>query len=617
MKPGRNSSEYVGGDVTVNGFAKALNWLGKAIKGIRAHLIDTQSNQLLQRADILLYQIDASDFSLRQLEGAVSHLIGDELHTSQRFAYHSLKTLLHPMDRQEVEHSFNSLEADEEYDLKYRIVNKRGETRWIHDRGVKLIGNPGKGVLQGIWSDITELEITKQSLDFIATKDPLTGLYNQFAFNDVHEVWIDQYRIAQEPFAVFRIHIDNYKNITDSLGIGSSDKFVRKFAAQLQDVLGESSAISRISSDLFCALIKIPQADDDTIAKQMALDLYKRFLTPFSIKQFRLKAQISIGISLCPYNSDESYMLLRQAETAMYKAIDEGGGQFEVFTDEMDQRARFKAMIENDLLEALEENQLYLEYQPQVGINTGEIIGAEALIRWRHPVHGYIMPTDFISIAETTGMIREVGMWVFSQACKARASWGPHSHNLVLAINVSPIQLDEGFVEFAHRTLRQYRLPPHCIEIEITENHLMENLDSRIAALRALSQMGIALAIDDFGTGYSSLSCLRQLPLQKIKIDRSFVKEISEEVAVEGEDNGSAIIQAIIGIARSMNMTVLAEGVEKDVQLKHLKDKGCDSFQGYLFSPPISSLGMIKLFNKHDDQIASQTAAKASSGSLG
>jgi diguanylate cyclase (GGDEF)-like protein len=559
--------------------------------------LDIKGSQqsLLKRVKLAFYTLDSSTLDLVVLDEAVAEILDISFeHEGERSSNRNLKTWLNPIDKQRIVTCFEQVGEGGEYELKYRITTFKDQMKWVLDKGVKK-KSQNQVLCIGVWKDITEFELIKQSLDFLSRKDPLTGLLNRFAFNDEFEQWVEQQRDKKNYFALLRLQIDNYEHLKDTLGVENIDQFERLYALKLKEIMDSSAILSRQGVGLYCALLPLTDVDDEMTVINYCTLIQRHSLSPMAIKQLSLKVSASVGISLSPKYAEESHLLTRQADMALQKVIENGGNHYAFFSEEMNERVRFKTMVENELLEAIEAKQLYLEFQPQVDMSAGQILGAEALVRWRHPVHGFIAPIDFIDIAETTGLIRELGMWVFSQACKVRSSWaGQLPSDVVMAVNVSPIQLDERFVDFVHRTLRQYQLPPKCIEIEVTENHLMENFKDRISNLKALSKMGIPLAIDDFGTGYSSLSCLRQLPLQKIKIDRSFVKDITD---IEHSD-GNAIIKAILAIGSSLNMKVLAEGVEVEFQEQYLKAQGCDAYQGYYFSPPVSSIGMIKLYNE-------------------
>jgi EAL domain-containing protein (putative c-di-GMP-specific phosphodiesterase class I) len=302
----------------------------------------------------------------------------------------------------------------------------------------------------------------------------------------------------------------------------------------------------------------------------------------YELDYYKLNTSCSIGISMYPQDSTESHILLRNADTAMYSAKAKGGNRYQFYTDEMNQKVNSRLTIETELRRAIKENEFEVHYQPQVNAYTGELEGAEALVRWIHPTAGMISPVEFIPIAEETGLIRDIGDWVLEQACLTFKQWNQEAElNLSVAVNVSVRQLDDSFVLRVQEILNQTGFSHDQLELEITESLLMDNIQENVRILENINRQGVRFAMDDFGTGYSSLSYLRQFPISKLKIDRSFVNDITDDPDAE------AIIRAIIAMGQTLKLKIIAEGVENHQQLVLLQTMGCDSYQGYFFSKPL------------------------------
>ena len=304
----------------------------------------------------------------------------------------------------------------------------------------------------------------------------------------------------------------------------------------------------------------------------------------YELDNYKLNTSCSIGISMYPQDSIESDILLRNADTAMFSAKELGGNCYQFYTDEMNQKVNSRLTIETELRRAITQNEFEVHYQPQVNARSGELEGAEALVRWIHPTAGMISPDDFIPVAEETGLIKDIGDWVLNEACKTFQQWNLESGlNLSLAVNVSVIQLSDDFVLRIKEILNETGFNSQSLELEITESLLMNDVTENIRILESINRQGIRFAMDDFGTGYSSLSYLRQFPISKLKIDRSFVNDITDD------NDDEAIIRAIIAMGQTLKLKVIAEGVENHQQLVLLQSMGCDSYQGYYFSKPLNT----------------------------
>ncbi|CAJ0783235.1 hypothetical protein LMG7141_01364 [Ralstonia condita] len=438
-------------------------------------------------------------------------------------------------------------------------------------------------------------------LDYLAHIDSVTELPNRHAFNERLQVSL---RRAGQAGAVglLLLDLDNFKVVNDTLGHNNGDRLLRQVARRLNDVIEQANlraVLCRIGGDEFAVIAElsgraqIAQSEASTIADGLAKRILAALAAPFALDLHQIYVTASVGVSLYPHDARDVQTLTRNADTAMYYAKNHGKNAASSFTSEMDQQARRRLRVEADLRRALDREELLLTYQPQVrlqalaegstSLGASHVHGVEALVRWRHPEVGIIGPGEFIAVAEETGLIVPLGLWVLRTACLQAARWMREEEaTLRVSVNLSARQArDPALVKNVLDILQETGLPPHLLELEITESVLMEDIEANIALLEALHAAGISLSIDDFGTGYSSLAYLQRFPIQKLKIDRSFVQRMPGD--------GEAIASAVIAMAHSLNMEVVAEGVEDPEQLMLLRGAGCDLGQGYLFSRPLQA----------------------------
>ncbi|MBB0026254.1 bifunctional diguanylate cyclase/phosphodiesterase [Ralstonia pickettii] len=460
-------------------------------------------------------------------------------------------------------------------------------------------------------------------LDYLAHIDSVTELPNRHAFNERLQVSLKR---AGQTGAVglLLLDLDNFKVVNDTLGHNNGDRLLRQVARRLNDVIEQANlraVLCRIGGDEFAVIAELSGRAQiaETEAATLADGLAKRILAalgaPFSLDLHQIYVTASVGVSLYPHDARDVQVLTRNADTAMYHAKNHGKNAAASFTSEMDQQARRRLRVEADLRRALDREELLLAYQPQVRLSTDDahdavisranVYGVEALVRWRHPEIGLIGPGEFIAVAEETGLIVPLGLWVLRTACQQAVRWMREDGvTLRVAVNLSARQTrDPALVENVMDVLRETGMPPHQLELEITESVLMEDIEANIALLESLHAAGISLSIDDFGTGYSSLAYLQRFPIQKLKIDRSFVQRMPGD--------GEAIAGAVIAMAHSLRMQVVAEGVEDPEQLALLRDAGCDLGQGYLFSRPQQADALMAWLNRLDNAADSGTAAYA------
>ncbi|MEY2655173.1 MAG: hypothetical protein RLZZ524_2201 [Pseudomonadota bacterium] len=434
----------------------------------------------------------------------------------------------------------------------------------------------------GVFADISLMKDSEARLEFLAHHDPLTRLPNRLMFNQQIEQALHQAQREHRRLAVLLLDLDRFKDINDSYGHLAGDELLQHVAQRLTGRLRQSDTLARLGGDEFALLMHDLRHDDD--AARLAGELLAALSQPWrSSDGVEVNVGVSIGICIYPDHGQTSQALLQGADAALYRAKGDGRGVYRYYADEMTQSARERLHLENRLRRALVDNQLVLHYQPQVELQTGRIVGAEALVRWMDPEHGLIQPARFIPVAETTGLIGDIGAWVLAEACRQGKAWLDQGlPPLTLAVNVSPRQFRHAdLAAQVMQTLIETGLPAEHLELELTEGALMEREQEALGVLQRLRAIGVGIAIDDFGTGYSSLAYLKRFPLDVLKIDRSFIADIPND------PDDMEIAAAVIAMGHSLGIRVLAEGVETVDQLAFLRFKHCDRYQGFLCSRPI------------------------------
>ncbi len=475
---------------------------------------------------------------------------------------------------------------DNDLNCEYRMPGENGDWIWVHTRGkVTERDETGRAHrMTGTSANITKRKLTEERAEFLATRDPLTGLPNRMLVNDRLEQGIANAARKHGRLAFMFIDLDRFKTINDSLGHDVGDELLKRVAARLSACVRTSDTVARLGGDEFAVILENLTADDHDGAQNVAEKMIASLASPIMIGTVQLNTSCSIGIGMFPTDGADPQTLMKHADVAMYDAKAKGRNNYQFFSHEMNAKAQERLSIENYLRLALRRNELELHYQPRVSFATGRVTGVEALIRWQHPRHGLLLPEKFISVAEDSGLIVPIGEWVIETAFNQIAAWQKKGNrDLQLAVNVSPGQIFDGD-RFA-RTIEQCAisagLDTRTVELELTESMLLKNVDETAALLKKLGDLGIGLAIDDFGTGYSSLSYLKQLPVDSIKVDSSFVRDIGTD------PNDEAIIRAIIAMTHSLKLNVVAEGVENEDQYRVLRDLECDEYQGFFFSKPL------------------------------
>ncbi|HEU4816142.1 EAL domain-containing protein [Janthinobacterium sp.] len=436
-------------------------------------------------------------------------------------------------------------------------------------------------ILVAVARDITERKDAEQRLMKLAHFDTLTGLPNRSQFYASLTHSLAQAAEHQWAVAVLFMDIDRFKNVNDTLGHTIGDDLLRQFSSRLVDCLRVRDTIGRFGGDEFATILLLPEGAQHAVG--VVDKIREAMRKPFDLQGHEVTVTVSIGISVFPDDAADADTLIQYADTAMYRAKEAGRDAFRFFTAEMNAQSMARLDMENALRRAIDNEEFVLFFQPKVNIISGRISGAEALIRWRRPGHGMVSPALFIPLLEETGLIVRVGNWVLDEACKKISEWGASSIGPVhLSVNVSGIQFFVGGLEEeVLKAIRKHDIAPDLLELELTESSLMSNAEETIAVLRNLKALGIQISIDDFGTGYSSLAYLKRFPIDKLKIDIAFVREVTSN------PDDAAIVLAIISMAHSMKLDVIAEGVENDAQLAYLRRHGCDEMQGYYFSRPV------------------------------
>ncbi|MDO8413812.1 MAG: EAL domain-containing protein, partial [Gallionellaceae bacterium] len=462
-----------------------------------------------------------------------------------------------------------------------------------------------------VFSDISERKSVEERLAYMAQHDFLTDLPNRVLLMDRLAQAIVYAEREHHKVAIMFLDLDSFKGINDTLGHQIGDKLLQSVASRIRSAARASDTVSRQGGDEF--VIMLPDIEDADAVSLIAAKLLEAISQPYLIDGNEIDITTSIGISVFPEDGRDSDVLIKYADAAMYHAKANGRNNYQFFTDEMNRRALDRMAIDKKLRHALERNEFYLHYQPQVDLRTGRIIGVEALLRWDHPEVGLIPPDKFIHIAEENGLIIPIGEWVLREACRQNSAWRSLGlPDIVMVVNLSAVQFRQpNLGEIIMDSLRTSGLDSSGLELEITEGAVMQDAEAVVLLLHKLKDLGIKLAVDDFGTGYSSLSYLKRFPIDKLKIDQSFVRDITID------QNDAAIVTTIISMARNLNLKAIAEGVETADQLAFLVQQECDEMQGHYFSQPMSANNFAELLasGRQAEQTSTQDGGQAWMGS--
>ncbi len=465
-----------------------------------------------------------------------------------------------------------------------RNYHKNGDQFWNDTHVAPVFDDKGElSHYVGISNDVSEQVQYEQELRFQATHDLLTGIPNRSLLYDRLEQSISNLQRNRGKLAILFIDIDRFKQINDTLGHGLGDELLIQIVNRINGRLRKSDTLARLSGDEFVILLR--DVDEISSVESIAREVHKAIAQPYRLQGHEVLTTCSIGISMHPGDASDAESLLRNADIAMYSAKESGRDSIKSYSPDMSSAISERMTLETSLRKAIDRKELELHFQPQINLSSGEIVGAEALLRWNSKEHGSVTPVRFIPIAEDTGLIIPIGEWVLNEACSKMKGWLDKGYKLKkISVNVSGLQVTRGdIVNKVSHALETNQMAAEHLELEVTESVLMHQIEIAIQVMGKLNKLGVSLAIDDFGTGYSSLSYLKRLPLKKLKIDRSFVSGIPDDA------DDATIARSIVALGKSLQMKVIAEGIETEQQLQFVTDEGCDEGQGYLFSRPLSA----------------------------
>ncbi len=490
------------------------------------------------------------------------------------------------------------------YSVEHQVIRPDGQFQMVYEHAELIKNESGKVIrMMGIVQDITERHLAQQKIQYQAYYDELTGLPNRTLFGDRLNHALKLPGRNDSEVAVLIIDLDRFKNINDSLGHEVGDGFLKEVAESLKKTTRTTDTMARLGGDEFALIIEGVKSNTSVTA--VADKLLEVLAKPHYVNDNELISTGSIGIAVSSVENRDKAVLVKQADLAMYQAKRNGGNNYRFYNKDMKSHAHQMLIIENELRKALERNELVLFYQPKCCVKSGRILGMEALVRWHHPEKGLVSPLDFISVAEETGLIVPIGQWTLEEACRQTVKWHRMGFDdLVVSVNISVRQFHhKGFVEEVLNTLKTSSIDPRCVDLEITESCTMNNIDSAIRILNTFRDKGVRISMDDFGTGFSSLSYLNQLPLDILKVDRAFIKDINASA-----ENGE-LAKLIIAMAKTLKLGVIAEGVETQDHLNFLKQNECDEFQGFLTSAPVPAAQFEKLLIENRPQNLSKVIA--------
>ncbi len=553
---------------------------------------------MVESSPDIIYTLDRTG-CFTYVNGRVESILG---YTREELIGSPYFTIVHDDDRDRAIYAFNEKRTDHRAttNLEIRLKCKKGSAHRIFEdrKVVTMLSSVGmyesapesaEGIghtrrylgTYGVARDITERKLAEETINFQALHDHLTHLPNRRLFRDRLELAIVQAKRNGGGLAVMFIDLDRFKLVNDTHGHTEGDELLRNVAQRLRGCIRAGDTLARQGGDEFTALLT--DLRDDADATVIAEKIIEDFKIPYNVVGNEFRATASLGIAIYPRDGETAETLIRNADIAMYKVKANGKNGFQVYSPEISACYQDRLVLENELRRALRNDEFELHFQPQINVNSRRIVGMEALLRWRHPVHGLLNPGGFIELAEETGLMASITDWVLIEACTHMAAWRAMGFlDLRLAVNFSPSEFERNdVVERICSQIDRHCIPGENLEIEITENLLLSETVGVVEKMRSLRSRGVRIAIDDFGTRYSSLNYLRSFPVSAIKIDQSFVRDLPERHGT------SPIISAIVGIARGFGLQLLAEGIESSEQMNVLRELGCEEMQGYFFSRPV------------------------------
>jgi len=561
---------------------------------------EAETRELLRRTEQSLRQSEARLVRAQKIAGMGSwewniqtgeiywsdelfHIFGVDPVTQPKIEIEWIFSLVNPVDLPAFKKvMFAASKNGQPFNVVYRIISSTEGEVVVNSQGEVECDDDGRPQLvSGTTLDITARIRAESEIQQLINYDTLTGLPNRSLLHDRLRLAISQAAREHELVGVLFLDLDRFKSINETLGHRVGDRLLKTVAKRLSACVRESDTLARLGGDEFVAiLVGVNSAEGITTVAKKILMLISE---PIYIDDQEIYTSASIGIAVYPMDGDDSHTLLKHADLAMYQAKEQDRNNFQFFSREMNIKVLERMMLENSMRKALEREEFFLVYQPQVDARTGRITGMEALLRWQHPDLGLLAPDKFIYLAEETGFIIPIGEWVLRCACRQNKAWQKQGLPAVrVAVNLSAKQFGQYHLdEMISATLMETGLDPEWLELEITESAIMKNAEQNAVILRKLKDMGVSLAIDDFGTGYSSLAYLKHFPISRLKIDRSFVRDITTN------SDDAAIAEIIIAMAQTLKLSVIAEGVETRAQMELLSFNNCVEMQGYLFSRPV------------------------------
>jgi diguanylate cyclase (GGDEF)-like protein/PAS domain S-box-containing protein len=547
---------------------------------------------LVQSIEGIVWEADARTFQFVFVSQQAERLLGYPVEcwlTDPTF----WRDHLHPEDREwATAYCTKSTEEMRDHDFEYRMVAADGRTVWFRDLvHVVVDENSRPAKLRGIMVDITKQKVGEERLNYLGHHDPLTDLPNRNLLADRLNQALSRVRWRLRPVAVLFIDLDRFKIVNDTLGHNIGDLLLKAVAERLRSTLRDGDTIARLGGDEFVLILSdLAQPED---AAKVAEKILNAFSRSFDMGGHEFFMTASIGIALYPGDGEDTETLLKNADTAMYRAKEQGRNNFQLYSPAMNAKAAERLAMEAQLRRAVERGELLLHYQPKIDLNGGRIVGMEALLRWRSPSLGMVPPAEFIPLAEETGLIVPIGEWVIRTVAAQMRRWQAAGLPMVpVAVNLSPRQFQPNLVQTVSRILKEENLNPSFLGLEVTENMVMKQADATVEMLDQLHALGIELSIDDFGTGYSSLGYLKRFRVHALKIDGSFIRDIPADA------DDAAIVSAMMTLAHSLKLKVVAEAVETKEQLTFLRSLGCDQIQGYLFSKPLPAAEMERMLEE-------------------
>jgi diguanylate cyclase (GGDEF)-like protein/PAS domain S-box-containing protein len=548
----------------------------------RAGESEHRFRQLAETIEVVFWMVDAETRALIYVSPAYERIWGQTCESLFRDP-ESFYRVMHEQDRARIEEAFRGPKF-EALDEEYRIVPEDGGVRWVRTRSFPIRREDGTVYrIVGLSQDITDRKKAEADIRHRAYHDELTGLPNRLLFSDRFAQTLDHVRRTGQTVALLFLDLDRFKTINDTLGHAAGDRLLQAVAERLRGSLRGGDTVARFGGDEFIVLVAGVEEGQD--AAQVAEKILQIMRPPFLLGAHELRITTSIGICIYPDDGDDIETLVKNADAALYRAKERGRNCYHLYSPALNALALEQLALENDLRRALERMEFLLHYQPEMELRTGRIVGAEALVRWQRPGREILLPQAFIPLAEDTGLIDPLGEWVLRAACEQGRRWKAAGiDSLRVAVNLSPRQFEQkDLARVIERALAQADLDPTWLELELTEGAVMKNAEAAADTLRDLKAMGVHIVIDDFGTGYSSLSYLKRFPVSALKIDQSFVRD------VVNDPEDATIVKAVISMAHSLGLKVIAEGVETSAQLDFLRELQCDVVQGYLLGRPMSA----------------------------